>query len=140
MSSLDSPCADRIPDVEEGETLAQAAARELKEETGITAPEAAFRPLAMWESIFPSLDKWGAAKRQHVVCYFEVHLDELPSVIVQAEEVDGYAWLSHDAVQYLHGMNKCDGDTASPPASKPTIDATLLGIGEVFVTAFKSMR
>lgn len=89
--------------VDAGETLVQAAARELHEETSLRVSESSLALLAVWESSFPAEVSKGVSTHHHLVFIFHASLDrasdqpyqELTAQLqVQPSEVDALTWLS----------------------------------------------
>jgi 8-oxo-dGTP pyrophosphatase MutT (NUDIX family) len=91
--------------VDPGESLVQAVAREIKEETGLVVDR--WKLECIWESVFPTVAKPGVPiKAHHLVCYFSGQLDESFHESQQAlrlceEEVDGALWLSREDIKSI---------------------------------------
>lgn len=63
---------------EEGETLEDAALRELEEETGLVLTPTEKKTsniLGLWESVYPPVLPMGLPKRHHIVVYLHIVLD-----------------------------------------------------------------
>ena len=58
--------------IESGETLFEAGARELREETGLVLESVPHHLLGLWESVYPHKLEMGGPSRQHVVVYLSV--------------------------------------------------------------------
>eukprot|EP00123_Amoebidium_parasiticum_P006495 comp17428_c0_seq1/m.16826 comp17428_c0_seq1/g.16826 ORF comp17428_c0_seq1/g.16826 comp17428_c0_seq1/m.16826 type:complete len:345 (-) comp17428_c0_seq1:453-1487(-) len=85
-----------------GETLEQAAVREVFEETGVTVSERAMVPFALWESVYPTYLHMGAPRGHHVVVYYTAKVDvELSSLRLQAFEVDRAAWFPLEGLRAI---------------------------------------
>jgi 8-oxo-dGTP pyrophosphatase MutT (NUDIX family) len=81
--------------VEKGESLQEAGARELLEETGISVDPSAMRTLLLWESCFPQRIQMGLPRSHHFVAMMVVKLDSEPAPLkLQACEVSAGAWLT----------------------------------------------
>lgn len=86
--------------VDAGETLREAGARELREETGVTVPAAALELLCVWESNYPIND---VPIRQHCAIYYvaRLHGDALPALTLDPSEVAAAVWVTPPALQHL---------------------------------------
>lgn len=63
---------------EDGETLEDAALRELEEETGLVLTPTERKTsniLGLWESVYPPVLPMGLPKRHHIVVYLHIALD-----------------------------------------------------------------
>ena len=82
-------------------SMALAAARELREETGLVATEVPPTPLCLWESCYPpSQDGWRAARAagkrcsHHLIVHVRVNVDaDAATVTLQAAECDNAVWV-----------------------------------------------
>lgn len=77
--------------VDAGESLAQAAARELREETGIECDTAQLVPFALFESMYPP-EALAVPVRHHVVMFFRLQLRD-GHVEVTCQQAEGCASL-----------------------------------------------
>jgi 8-oxo-dGTP pyrophosphatase MutT (NUDIX family) len=114
--------------VHDGETLSQAATREVYEETNVTVPVDNWNLECVWESVYPTSTSIGPISAHHIVCYLsgralpdddddEDHDDtttkelnqpandgrhvRLPTVKLCDDEVDGAIWLSRDDMEWI---------------------------------------
>ena len=95
--------------VEANESLQQAVAREVQEETGIATNAYDWRPECIWESVFPTqvLDpNEYQMKAHHTVVFLSNRLPNNGSSLelslqLCSEEVDGATWLSRDHVNEI---------------------------------------
>ena len=80
--------------VEVGETLAQAGARELEEETGIRVNAESMRPLMIWESAYPAAlhDDGPLPRSHHLVMVLHVRVSAAQKLRLQASEVAAAVW------------------------------------------------
>lgn len=96
--------------------LLAAGVRELKEEVGIDLSEdvvTGYKPLCLWESVYPTSLEGGQPVRQHCVVYFHIKVDVRHrdlQVQMQPEEVGAYAWLDRDAITAAIGLPGCRED------------------------------
>ena len=81
-------------------SMALAAARELREETGLVATEVPPTPLCLWESCYPTTQEEWAARREagarvghHLVAYFAIRVPAAAAVTLQPDECDDAAWV-----------------------------------------------
>jgi len=101
--------------VDMGETLDQAAVRELKEEINLNNDQIQHLQIfALWESIYPSyVAEMKTVKRQHLVVYFYCKLKSFPNLKLQKEECDAGCWIDKQQVQhaleYTHSVDKFEG-------------------------------
>ena len=58
--------------IETGETLFDAGAREVREETGLVLSNTPYQLLGLWESVYPHKLEFGTPTRQHVVVYLGI--------------------------------------------------------------------
>lgn len=93
--------------VEAGESLEEAGLREILEETGLSVPLKALRPLGLWESCFPStgedLSEAKALRGHHLVVIYHARLGALSDLAdnelrIQHTEADLALWLSREQV------------------------------------------
>ena len=90
--------------VDVDESLAECAARELREETGVCVSSDSMTPLCAWESFFPTSPEAcvidGRVSAQYLVVYFvcRANAAATTSVSLQADETDAYVWLAPAAV------------------------------------------
>lgn len=85
--------------LEVGETLFQAAEREVNEETGLTNLVPHPQLLGIWESAFPHLSSLGKMTHHHAVCYVHSKLvggGPEQAVNVQTAEVQAVCWLTRE--------------------------------------------
>ncbi|KAH9258133.1 hypothetical protein BASA81_003696 [Batrachochytrium salamandrivorans] len=83
--------------LEVGETMFQAAEREVNEETGLTGLIPYPQLLGIWESTFPHLSSLGKITHHHAVCYVHSKLVSSEQVInVQTAEVQAVCWLTRE--------------------------------------------
>ena len=92
--------------VDPGETLADAAAREVAEETSLVVSPGALRPLACWESAFPLSPAGFAAARglkAHVLmtAFVAAISEAAPTVKCNPEEVDSACWVAASDIALL---------------------------------------
>jgi len=90
--------------VDEGELLAEAGAREVREETGLCINATDMQPLALWESVFPTTSKdcltHGSISGHHLVAYYQVRLLERhPAVVLSPGEADAAVWVDAEKRQ-----------------------------------------
>lgn len=106
--------------------MAEAGAREVKEETGLTVRTDSMKLLALWESCYPTYlyvlyisllktqttnrsvvnettrEETGDLHRQHLVIYYWAELEGSPADLkCEPQEVDAAAWLSLEQVQQV---------------------------------------
>lgn len=86
--------------VDPGELPADAASRELREETGIEVHPSSLRPLCLWESVYPTTPEAclaaGCVKGHYLVLFFVARLARLsrrPDIKLQQDETDAALWL-----------------------------------------------
>jgi len=94
-SSWDCPGGRREP----GETVAECAARELAEETGLKVPPDALVPSGYERITVADTEHWASARP--LVQVFRVDLDSARPALVPADDVDGAQWVSHDEFREL---------------------------------------
>mmetsp|Transcript_59384 Transcript_59384/g.145285 ORF Transcript_59384/g.145285 Transcript_59384/m.145285 type:complete len:429 (-) Transcript_59384:5479-6765(-) len=110
--------------VDDGETLCQAATREIYEETNIVVPVDGWTLESVWESVYPTSSLLGPISAHHIVCYLSGRAllpdgDEesddncvngrlsverrrrLPTMRLCDDEVDGAVWLSRDDMEWI---------------------------------------
>ena len=89
--------------VDHGETLVDAAEREVREEIGFEINKSALKCVGLWESVYPSTPDLGNIQRQHVVVFFSIILDyEITNDIKLCPvEVSGAGWLNMDQIPYI---------------------------------------
>ena len=89
--------------VDRGETLAEAAAREVHEETGLLVQPAAAVPIGCWESVFPTRSSMGFPTGHHLIIYFEFEVtpSHANQMQLQQTEVDRAVWLSNKDLDYI---------------------------------------
>jgi 8-oxo-dGTP pyrophosphatase MutT (NUDIX family) len=93
--------------VDPGETLRQAACRELHEEVGIDAREEQLELVCLWESCFPIRKSDGPLKSHVLALFFRLRLDlpfERIEVKVDSEEVDDFKWMVPSQVAEVLGI------------------------------------
>ena len=78
--------------VESGESHAEAALRELFEETGITASSSQLEPLGALYICKPTIE--------YVYSMFKIHIDKVPTVYL-SEESQNYLWADFQTIQTL---------------------------------------
>eukprot|EP01043_Picozoa_sp_COSAG02_P005054 COSAG02_NODE_135_length_34565_cov_80.368856_8_plen_272_part_00 len=84
------------------ESMADAVAREVREETGIVLDEDSVRPVGLWESVYPTSTAdciaggTGITAHYFVVFYAALARVHRPEVTLQTEETDLAVWLSAD--------------------------------------------
>jgi len=92
--------------IESGETLFEAGARELREETGLVLESVPHHLLGLWESVYPHKLEMGGPSRQHVVVYLSVK-SHLPwrkladRVKLEPSETDAAMWLPFSLVEKI---------------------------------------
>lgn len=93
--------------IDPGETLMEAALRELKEETGLHLKNILDSSLlCMWESVYPYSLTLGPPSRHHLVLYFRIrvqesHTDLESSITLDPEEVEAAAWIDRQMAQVI---------------------------------------
>eukprot|EP01095_Lingulamoeba_sp_RSL-Kostka_P015159 TRINITY_DN687_c1_g1_i1.p1 TRINITY_DN687_c1_g1~~TRINITY_DN687_c1_g1_i1.p1 ORF type:complete len:404 (-),score=127.28 TRINITY_DN687_c1_g1_i1:48-1259(-) len=110
--------------VDKGESLEEAAIRELKEECSIEVSQELLHsssfaklesdiekeksyhiePICLWESAYPPRLEVGPLKRQHLIAYYVVHLEDkldTSNLEFQEDEIGGAAWLNEDQIRYI---------------------------------------
>ena len=94
--------------VDHGETLQQAALRELKEETGIEIEERELTFTAMWESIFPPTKEEGPMKKQHLIFFYSIILsdEESRNIKLCEIEVSAAGWINKQNIELLLYYNQ----------------------------------
>ncbi|XP_068228859.1 nucleoside diphosphate-linked moiety X motif 17-like [Palaemon carinicauda] len=124
--------------IEEGETLEDAALRELKEETGLSISSAERKGsniLGLWESVYPPILAMGPPKRHHIVVYLHIitshSAKDLTSCLkLCPEEVDAAVWLSPDLVNIAvwnpDGKDSKDEETCVRSDDSKEIHITLV--------------
>ena len=121
--------------VDPGETLADAAAREVAEETSLVVSPGALRPLACWESAFPLSPAGFAAARglkAHVLmaAFVAAVPEAAPAVTCNPEEVDSACWVAaSDIAPLLDGsLAASHTDCCSTSAGGGIGAAQLVGV------------
>eukprot|EP00088_Acartia_fossae_P027558 TRINITY_DN2829_c0_g1_i3.p1 TRINITY_DN2829_c0_g1~~TRINITY_DN2829_c0_g1_i3.p1 ORF type:complete len:320 (-),score=36.70 TRINITY_DN2829_c0_g1_i3:126-1085(-) len=94
--------------IEPGETLAEALAREVFEETGINIDGRKEKLVCAWESVYPYILSMGLPKRHHIVLYYLIKLEKTHSELaddmkLDENEVDGAGWLDHTLAKVIAG-------------------------------------
>jgi len=97
--------------IEQGESLFQALAREVCEETGLIIGGADEQLLCAWESVYPYVLTMGQPKRHHLVLYYLIKLQksytELASEMkLDKSEVDGACWCDEDLAKLIAGIQE----------------------------------
>lgn len=89
-----------------GETLVEAAIRELREETGVEVEASLLQPLCLWESVFPTTPeacaREGRIKGHFLLIFFAARLPSgsaRPRMRLQPEETDVALWLPEEHLQ-----------------------------------------
>ena len=97
---------------DKGETLQQAVLRELKEETGIHVQRdiGELQCIAMWESVFPPEPAQGNIKKQHIIFFYSILLeqDEVDQIELCQVEVSAAGWLDREkaAIVLMHNKSR----------------------------------
>ncbi|XP_027228660.2 nucleoside diphosphate-linked moiety X motif 17 isoform X1 [Penaeus vannamei] len=121
--------------IEEGETLEDAALRELEEETGLVLTPTEKKTsniLGLWESVYPPVLPMGLPKRHHIVVYLHIVLDRTSQDLQNnfklcGEEVDAAVWLSEELVRLSVWRNDNSSDAADElPVKNEEIPITLV--------------
>ena len=110
--------------VDDGETICQAATREIYEETKLEVPVDGWKLESIWESVYPTSSLLGPISAHHIVCYLSGRAllpggDEksgggdvngrrpverqrrLPTIRLCDDEVDGAVWLSRNDMEWI---------------------------------------
>ncbi|XP_065178907.1 nucleoside diphosphate-linked moiety X motif 17-like [Sycon ciliatum] len=109
--------------VEEGESLEQAALREVTEETGLCLSDserATSRVLCLWESAYPALLCQGVPRRHHIIAYIGIQCADDHSSLLQrmkasSDEVAAVSWVP------LSHFSQTFGNDAADNAAETTL-------------------
>lgn len=92
--------------IEIGESLFNAGAREVQEETGLVLSNIPYHVLGLWESVYPHKLEFGTPIRQHIVVYLAMKSDltwqELfDQIKLDPSETDAAMWLPLSLVEKI---------------------------------------
>ncbi|XP_053225579.1 nucleoside diphosphate-linked moiety X motif 17 isoform X1 [Podarcis raffonei] len=112
--------------IEQDEQLLDAGLRELGEETGLWLEDGEFswRPLALWESVYPPMLSRGLPRRHHVVVYLlllsrESHQQLQVRLKPNEAEVSAYAWLDEPVLASIAATQNEIGATSAMAGDLP---------------------
>nr|XP_028572142.1 nucleoside diphosphate-linked moiety X motif 17-like [Podarcis muralis] len=112
--------------IEQDEQLLDTGLRELGEETGLWLEDREFswRPLALWESVYPPMLSRGLPKRHHVVVYLlllsrESHQQLQVRLKPNEAEVSAYAWLDEPVLASIAATQNEIGATSAMAGDLP---------------------
>ena len=98
--------------MDEGETIAIAAQRELQEETGLEVSTDSLKFLCIWESVYPTSSasclEIGQVKGHAVTVFMEakVEQDRAQEIVLQASECRAYIWVPLTQLIKWHSKDK----------------------------------